>query len=452
MSGRLSICNYTDATTSPGQAVIELREPGRLADSESLTHTAVNSPRIGFHWGNRYWAQIAYYDNAFRFYNSTLNGYVPIYASTGYLNATSAAQATHSASAAYASNTDTVDSIHARGFLRNYYNNSDLTTTETVSTDHYLFSVGDTGGWVTTSTKPSGLDNAFGILHVHLHQGNYAMQLGFGGTTSQVYFRNAYNSSSFSAWKTLLDSSNYTSYTVTKTGSGASGAWGIDITGTARGVRTYGNDVIMWTGGSSTNDSGDLVWQYGNGNEKSRIWTDNEYTSGIGPNYRVYNTSGTCLRSSRLWAMGEAITSAVWNDYAEYRESDDQTPGYVLIEVGDDTLTKSTKRLQPFAGISSDTWGFAQGETDKAKTPIAVSGRVLVYPYQDRNKYKPGQCVCTAPGGKVDIMRRWEEILFPSRIVGVVSCVPEYEEWGSGEFGDRPRVKVDGRIWIKVCN
>lgn len=34
-------------------------------------------------------------------------------------------------------------------------------------------------------------------------------------------------------WRTILDSANYTSYTVTKTGSGASGTWGISITGNA---------------------------------------------------------------------------------------------------------------------------------------------------------------------------------------------------------------------------
>lgn len=35
------------------------------------------------------------------------------------------------------------------------------------------------------------------------------------------------------AWKNILDSANYSSYTVTKTGGGASGTWGISITGNA---------------------------------------------------------------------------------------------------------------------------------------------------------------------------------------------------------------------------
>lgn len=152
----------------------------------------------------------------------------------------------------------------------------------------------------------------------------------------------------------------------------------------------------------------------------------------------------------KIWQEGESITGAVWNDYAEYRESDFIEPGYCLIENGDDTLSKSTERMQPWAGISSDTWGFAQGQTEKAQTPIAVAGRVLVYPYRDRNEYKSGDCVCTAPDGKVDIMTEEEIYKHPDRIIGVVSCVPDYEEWGGGENADRPSVKVDGRIWVRV--
>lgn len=36
---------------------------------------------------------------------------------------------------------------------------------------------------------------------------------------------------------------------------------------------------------------------------------------------------------------------------------------------------------------------------------------------------------------------------YPDRIVGIVSCVLEYEEQGSG---DRPAVRINGRIWVKV--
>ena len=105
---------------------------------------------------------------------------------------------------------------------------------------------------------------------------------------------------------------------------------------------------------------------------------------------------------------------------------------------------RATTRLQSFAGVVSDTFGFSQGETKDAKTPLAVAGRVLVYPYQDPSNYQPGDCVCAAPDGTVDIMTREEVIQWPDRIVGTVSEIPDYEVWSDG------KVKVNGRIWIKV--
>ena len=47
-------------------------------------------------------------------------------------------------------------------------------------------------------------------------------------------------------------------------------------------------------------------------------------------------------------------------------------------------------------------------------------------------------------------MTREEIHNYPDRIVGVVSCVPNYSTWGGGEGSDRNPVQVDGRIWIKV--
>ena len=183
------------------------------------------------------------------------------------------------------------------------------------------------------------------------------------------------------------------------------------------------------------------------GSDVNQIWFTQ---SGGKVMRRSGNASGWNGTWRQFWLQGDSVTGAVWNDYAECRESDCKDFGYVLMENGDDTLSKTAERLSHFAGISSDTWGFSQGETDKAKTPIAVAGRVLAYPYQDRNNYKPGDCVCAAPGGTVDIMTREEVINWPDRIVGTVSCVPDYEEWGGGENADRPSVKVNGRIWIKV--
>lgn len=139
------------------------------------------------------------------------------------------------------------------------------------------------------------------------------------------------------------------------------------------------------------------------------------------------------------------VYGAVYNDYAEYRQTTEIIEaGRVVVENGDDTLSLATERLQPGAEIVSDTFGFAIGETDNCKTPIAVSGRVLAYTYEDRNSYKPGDAVCAAPGGTVSKMTDEEIMKYPHRIIGTVSAIPDYDTWGTDN------VAVNGRIWIKV--
>ena len=142
---------------------------------------------------------------------------------------------------------------------------------------------------------------------------------------------------------------------------------------------------------------------------------------------------------------GTKVYGAVWNDYAEYRNADKNIKsGQCVVETGFGNLILSTKRLQPGANIVSDTFGFAIGETEQTKTPLAVSGRVLAYPYEDRDSYQAGDPVCSGPNGTISKMTREEVREYPDRIIGTVSEIPEYETWGTGN------VKVNGRIWIKV--
>ena len=113
-------------------------------------------------------------------------------------------------------------------------------------------------------------------------------------------------------------------------------------------------------------------------------------------------------------------------------------------------MIKTSSRLQPGCKLISDTFGSSMGETDQAKTPIAVAGRVLAYPYRAREEYTLGAAVCSAPNGMIDIMTRDEIMMYPERIIGTVSEIPTYDIWhGGGGTGDQD-VKVNGRIWIYV--
>ena len=147
------------------------------------------------------------------------------------------------------------------------------------------------------------------------------------------------------------------------------------------------------------------------------------------------------------------IYGAVWNDYAEFRrdnqyEKGKQKPGNCVVETGTGTLALSTMRLQRGAEIITDTFGFAIGRDDNhnANTPVAVSGRVLAYPYESREEFRKniGKPVCSGPNGTVSIMTQFEERTYPSRIIGTISEVPTYKEWGEDN------IKVDGRVWIRM--
>lgn len=148
---------------------------------------------------------------------------------------------------------------------------------------------------------------------------------------------------------------------------------------------------------------------------------------------------------------GSKVYGAVWNDYAEYRwvlkdKATDKMPepGRCVVENGNDSMSISNGRLQPGAKIISDTYGMCMGETEKAKTPIAVCGRVLAYPFERKVAFNVGDAVCSGPNGTVSRMTREEIMMYPERIVGTVVSKPTYKEWGPN------KIPVNGRIWIQV--
>ena len=222
--------------------------------------------------------------------------------------------------------------------------------------------------------------------------------------------------------------------------------------GTAPGVRnillitgsTYGNTVdnIATAGKMSIGDPGPQIMFSTSGKDAGQycalIYTDND---------SIHKGNSLSLVSSETNCafIAPKVYGAVWNDYAEYRSQKEEIePGYCVASADNGQIYKTTKKFQACDGIVSDTFGFAIGETDKCKTPLAVAGRVLAYCEGDKYDYHSGDTVCAGPDGRVCKMTREEIREWPDRIIGIVSEIPEYETWGTGN------VNVNGRIWIKV--
>ena len=147
---------------------------------------------------------------------------------------------------------------------------------------------------------------------------------------------------------------------------------------------------------------------------------------------------------------GNKVYNAVWNDYAECREVETLEAGRCVTETESGVMALTEGRLQAGCRITSDTFGACMGETATARTPIAVAGRVLAYPFRDRNAYHLGDALCSAPGGTVDVMTREEVREYPERMIGTVSEIPKYDVWMGGTQENPQPVEVNGRIWVYV--
>lgn len=273
-----------------------------------------------------------------------------------------------------------------------------------------------------------------------------------GGTEGQYLVKNS-STDGDASWKTLtLPSLDYLPLS------------GGTLTGTVTGTEIYTTNKI----GISKNDNKIYLWadpviktmgmSYNVGTDVHCIFgTDSADSSKIKfqtPTNFIDKTDSTSTTTGAVTIAGglgvakniyaNKVYGAVWNDYAEYRISSCLEAGRVICENGDDTLSISAERLQPGANIISDTFGFAIGETEQAKCPVAVSGRVLAYTYEPRDEFNPGEAVCAGPNGTVSRMTREEIRNYPERIIGTVSAIPSYEYWGENN------VPVNGRIWIKV--
>ena len=166
------------------------------------------------------------------------------------------------------------------------------------------------GAWDQSDTTKH-VDNAHGMNFVYSSHGAplgwgtlatfeghrtsnyYNLQL-YGAGSNRLYYRNYSPDNGQKPWRHILDDDNYPDYTVTKTGGGASGTWGINITGnaatatklqTARTL-TIGNSAKTFDGSANVSwPLHDILYNTTNINS-STSW--DIYTPGV---YYVASTS-----------------------------------------------------------------------------------------------------------------------------------------------------------------
>lgn len=177
---------------------------------------------------------------------------------------------------------------------------------------------------------------------VHFDANGYGLQLNGTYSGQELAFRNRNgDTSTWNTWRTILHSGNYTTYSPSLTGGGASGSWGISVTGSAGSVAASGitGQTGMWT---STNrpgasrlyrrDSDDAYnlqtsWSV----DRSGYWSlrgylNDTYHAGVFVEYANYSdssgsaTNATNLSTNRTnWSTNGTITAVVgqlaWKNY-----------------------------------------------------------------------------------------------------------------------------------------
>lgn len=124
----------------------------------------------------------------------------------------------------------TADQIDGVGFRNTTNTSVDASTIESNGITYYTAGVDNFSG---NATDGALYSQAYSAAWQHQIAGDYR--------SGQIALRGK-NNGTWQAWRTVLDSSNYNTYTPTKTGTGASGTWGINITGTAAGT-TFADDA-----------------------------------------------------------------------------------------------------------------------------------------------------------------------------------------------------------------
>lgn len=208
--------------------------------------------------------------------------------------------------------------INSKGAKAIYYRGSAITAgiikagdtaTFIYSTNYHLISV-DKSQYDFLPLSGGGMltGNGAGLLAINRQDGNPVIEFRHNGSLMGRYGFTTEGTPIGvvgGAEVTLIHSSNYSSYALPLSG----GTLTSHLTCNGQ-IRLNGNDLCLKTNSSSSDDSGDIAFYYGNGKEKARIWTDNTYTAGYGPNYRVNNSSGTNLYNGRLATIADNVASA----------------------------------------------------------------------------------------------------------------------------------------------
>ena len=221
---------------------------------------------------------------------------------------------------------------------------------------------------------------------------------------SNAYYGSTTTSGSYATWKNLLDSSNYNSYAPTLTGSGASGTWGINVTGSALSITgTYGGSLtssqvttgLGYTPYNSTNPSGYITSSAlssyaalsgaiftGSINSGSSVSAANTNSSAIvtGSSFAVGGSGGNYLAFGQSTGTYTQWIQSGYNGVAANRYAINLNPlgGNVGVNMGTNTDPSYNLDVNGKARVSSSL-GVGSAAPQSTIGQIVASDNIIAY-------------------------------------------------------------------------
>lgn len=147
---------------------------------------------------------------------------------------------------------------------------------------------GDSVHFYSTADLLNGQPSQYGFLF-NMAYGSSEIHQIWATHGGSLYHRFGNSGGIEKTWRTILDSANYTSYTVTKTGSGASGTWGISITGNAA-TATKATSADKATSATSATTAGTCT---GNSASATKLATARNFSISGGATAAAVSFNGT---------------------------------------------------------------------------------------------------------------------------------------------------------------
>ncbi len=235
----------------------------------------------------------------------------------------------------------------------------------------------------------------------------WGAQMSIGdGSSTHMYLRGAdskNNKCVYGDWKTVLDSTNYTTYAPSKTGWGASGSWGINVTGNAATATKLSSSAGSATRPVYFNDGKPVAGTYTLGDACAKGvtnittagtlgWTSSTENAKTVPTLNTiaywngaFSNTNSNLAYCNKGAFGTAATKNI-GDFATAGHNHDST--YLKLSggtvTGDASFTKGTASTSMTTGTVKVTGGV--GVTGRVSAKEVSLGDGAVISYNSTNK------------------------------------------------------------------